>query len=126
MTSFIDEVAQIVGVKITNPEDIRPPVPTPKRVKTVFKTFSLTNTAEPVMILANSPNRRRATIQVTGAGPVVFGDSRSAVQKADNGTATWNVAAAGPFVLEGNDEIWAWSTVAGITNCAVIAEFNGE
>lgn len=123
---FLDEINQIVGVKVTNPEDIRPAPVMPKRVWTTFRTFSLSNASDPVQILSDTPNRTRALIQVTTAGPVIFGESRSAVMKGDNGVAQVNVAAAGIIELKGNGEVWAWSTVAGVTNCAVIAEFCGE
>jgi|SRR5690348_4155838 len=126
MTNILEEIVDAVKVHIVR-DDTKHVVEKPKQPKEVratFRSFTLSNTLEAQMILGHAPSRRRAVLQFTTAGPIVLGSTKAAVLAQNSDTAQINVAAAGPIVLETTNEVWATSTVAGNTNCAVIAEYD--
>lgn len=126
MSNFLEEIVDAVKVHIVKDDtkEKGPPRPQqPKEVKTTYHTFTLSNTLEPQLLLGHAPNRISAILQFTTAGPVVLGASRAAVVAQNSDVAQINVAAAGPITIHGTNELWGWSTVAGNTNCAVIAEY---
>ena len=125
MTNFLEEIVDAVKVHIvrddTKHKEEKPKQP--KEIRTTYRTFTLTNTGVPQMLLGHAPNRIQTILQFTTAGPVVIGPDQTSVAKADNTCAQINVAAAGPITLKTTNELWAQSTVAGLTNVAVIAEY---
>jgi len=124
MTEFLDEFRQIVDVRVVEDKtrvEVKPKQP--RAVRDTFRTFSLSNTGEPQMLLGRAPNRLYSILQFTSAGPIVLGATRASVVAQNSDVAQINVAAAGPIRLVTTEEVWAHSTVAGATNCAVIAEY---
>lgn len=124
---IVDELIDAVKVHIVR-DDTKVPVEerpkAPKEVRTTFRTFTLSNTLEPQQILGHAPNRLYAILQFTTSGPIVLGNSLAQVKAQNSDVAQINVAAAGPITIHGTNEVWGWSTVAGLTNCAVIAEYS--
>lgn len=123
---MIDELVDAVKVHIVKDDtkEVEHRAKAPKETRTTFRTFTLSNTLEPQMILGHAPTRTQAVLQFTTGGPIVLGNSRAAVVAQNSDVAQINVAAAGPITIHGTNEIWGWSTVAGLTNCAVIAEYS--
>jgi hypothetical protein len=122
---IIDDLLSIVKVHVVRDDtrEVEQKPKAPKETIATYRTFTLSTTLEPQQLLGHAPNRIRATLQFTTAGPVILGASKAQVLAGNSDTAQINVAAAGPFILETTKELWGWSTVAGLTNAAVIAEY---
>lgn len=125
MTEILHEIEAMVAkvhiVKDDTKEIVKPRQP--KEIRSTYRTFSLSNTSDPVMLLGHAPNRVQAILQFTAAGPIILGSDRATVLRQGSDSTQINVAAAGIIVLKGTNEVWATSTVAGVTNAAVIAEY---